>query len=117
MGLHGYWRNGWQITRILLAILALQAFACATTIELFGWSLNRALTNPITYTRMIQQTNLVDEGRIYLTGVFANMAEEKAQALPLLNQVPQEGWQAMAEMLLPEPWVEKTVNDGVQAMR
>jgi hypothetical protein len=112
----GGWRTGWQITRILLAILALVTFACVTTIELFGWSLNRALTNPVTYTRMIQQTDLVAEGRVYMAGVFAKVAEEKAQALPLFNQVPQEGWQAMAEMLLPEPWVEKTVSDVVQAM-
>ena len=116
MELQGYWRNGWQITRILLSILVLQAFACATSIEFFGWSLNRSLTNTVTYTNMIQQTNLLGEGRIYLTGVFANMAQEKAQGIPLLNRVPQEGWQAMVEMLLPEPWVEKTVNDGVQAM-
>jgi hypothetical protein len=112
----GCWRTGWQITRILLAILALVAFACVTTIELFGWSLNRALINPVTYTRMIQQTNLVAEGRIFMVGVFAKMIEGKAQALPLFNQVPQEGWQAMAEVLLPEPWVEKTVSDMVQAM-
>jgi hypothetical protein len=65
---------------------------------------------------MIQQTGLVAEGRVYLAGVFAKMVEEKAQALPLFNQVPQEGWQAMAEVLLPEPWVEKTVSDVVQAM-
>jgi hypothetical protein len=112
----GRWRTGWQITRLLLAILALAFFTCVTTIELFGWSFNRALTNPATYTRMIQQTGLVAGGRVYLAGLLAKIIEEKAQGQPLFSKVPPEGWQAVAERLLPQPWAEKTVSGVIQEM-
>jgi len=98
-----------ELARRILLVVLLVSFALVVTVTLLVYTSSNTLLDPGQWRQLIDETQLAARSSTLVADFLVTYSLKASQSAAFLQDYPLNTWEGVAEVLLPEEWVQENL--------